>query len=466
MKFKLIFLSFFFCISLSAKRTDEGEVLFNSKQYSKARTVYAALLKQRPNDALYHFRYARCCYELNDLEEAIVHFEVSGSKFPARTLYLGELYFDTYRFDQSVAAYQTYISTLKPDDSKISEYQQKLKRAENAARLMIRIEDIVIVDSVVVDKSDFIHYYKFSSELGSISQESLKLSARHVVDKIKYITQRQDRVYYSDSIHGQMDIFSSYKLLDSWSAPTPLSNLINTKANENYPFLLLDGVTVYFASDGENSIGGYDLFITRYNPSTDTYLTPENIGFPFNSPANDYMMVIDEQRQLGWFATDRNQSAGKVMIYTFVPNQAKVIIRSEDKDYLRRAAQLKTYRKGMKIVADTTSAFQEQIKKTKNQIEFVINDSIVYTDVKDFKSEEALKLWNELHTLTVNLNAKTSELKTLRVGYDQIQGEEEKALTISKIRQLEAENIDLKKQIQIRTIQVRNEENKFLRGLK
>jgi len=178
------------------------------------------------------------------------------------------------------------------------------------------------------------------------------------------------------------------------------------------------------------------------------------------------MMVIDEQRQLGWFATDRNQSAGKVMIYAFVPNQAKVIIRSEDKDYLRRAAQLKTYRKGMKIVADTTSAFQEQIKKTKNQIEFVINDSIVYTDVKDFKSEGALKLWNELHTLTVNLNAKTSELKTLRVGYDQIQGEEEKALTISKIRQLEAENIDLKKQIQIRTIQVRNEENKFLRGLK
>ncbi len=466
MKFKLIFLSFFFCISLSAKRTDEGEVLFNSKQYSKARTVYAALLKQRPNDALYHFRYARCCYELKDLEEAIVHFEVSGSKFPARTLYLGELYFDTYRFDQSVAAYQTYISTLKPDDSKISEYQQKLKRAENAARLMIRIEDIVIVDSVVVDKSDFIHYYKFSSELGSISQESLKLSARHVVDKIKYTTQRQDRVYYSDSIHGQMDIFSSYKLLDSWSVPTPLSYLINTKANENYPFLLLDGVTVYFASDGENSIGGYDLFITRYNPSTDTYLTPENIGFPFNSPANDYMMVIDEQRQLGWFATDRNQSAGKVMIYTFVPNQAKVIIRSEDKDYLRYAAQLKTYRKGMKIVADTTFAFQEQVKKTKNQIEFVINDSIVYTDVKDFKSEDALKLWNELHALTVNLNAKTSELKTLRGGYDQIQGDEEKALTISKIRQLEAENIDLKKQIQIRTIQVRNEENKFLRGIK
>ena len=466
MKFKLIFLSFLLCMSLSAKRTDEGEVLFNSKQYSKARTVYAALLKQRPNDALYHFRYARCCYELKDLEDAIVHFEASGSKFPARDLYLGELYFDTYRFDQSVAAYQAYISTLKPDDSKINECQQKLKRAENAARLMVRIEDIAIVDSVVVSKSDFIHYYKFSSELGSVSQESLKLSARRIVDKIKYITQRQDRVYYSDSIHGQMDIFSSYKLLDSWSTPVPISSSINTKSNENYPFLLLDGVTVYFASDGENSIGGYDLFVTRYNPSTDTYLAPENIGFPFNSPANDYMMVIDEQRHLGWFATDRNQQAGKVVIYTFVPNQSKVIIRSEDKDYLRSAAQLKTYKKASKIATDTTFTVKEQPKKIKNQIEFVINDSTVYSNVKDFKSDVALKLWNELQSLIQDLSAKTSELKSLRSDYEQIQNDVDKSSFIAKIQHLETENINLKKLVQLKTTQVRNEENRFLRDLK
>ena len=123
MKFRLIYLFLFFSITSFAVPTDNGDLLFNNKQYSKARAVYEGLLKKRPNDALYNYKYARCCYELKDFEDAIIHFEMSGSKFPLRDLYLGELYFNTYRFDQSIMAYQTYIATLKPDDKKIPEYE-------------------------------------------------------------------------------------------------------------------------------------------------------------------------------------------------------------------------------------------------------------------------------------------------------------------------------------------------------
>ena len=44
---------------------------------------------------------------------------------------------------------------------------------------------------------------------------------------------------------------------------------------------------------------------------------------PFNSEANDYMMVIDEYDRIGWFATDRGQEDGKVCIYTFVPSDVR-----------------------------------------------------------------------------------------------------------------------------------------------
>ena len=466
MKFKLIFLSFFCCMALFANGADEGEVLFNNKQYLKARSVYENLLKKRPKDAVYNYRYARCCYELKDFENAIAHFELCGSKFPMRDLYLGESYFNTYRFDQSAAAYQAYISTLKPDDSKIGEYQRKLNQAENAGRLLLKTEDIAIVDSVVVNKNDFLKYYKFSSELGSLSQEPLKLTQRRTVDKIKYTTQRQDRVYYSDSIHGQMDIFTSYKLLDGWSAPTPLSPIINTPGNENYPFLLLDGVTVYFASDGENSIGGYDLFVTRFNPSSDSYLAPENIGFPFNSPANDYMMVIDEQRHLGWFATDRNQSAGKVMIYTFIPNETKTIVRSDDKDYLRLVAALKSYRKAVGVVAQSDLATQSQVNKSDNQIEFVVNDSIVYTHVEQFKSKEALKLWNEMQKLVADGKTLKTQLNDLRALYANSQNEDEKNGLAPRILKLESDISEQLKQVSLKNIQIRNEEIRFLQHVK
>jgi tetratricopeptide (TPR) repeat protein len=463
MKFKLIFLSFSFFLTLSAaQRSGEGETFFNNRQYAKAREVYEALLKKKPNDAMYNYRYARCCYELKDAEQAIQHFEMSGTKFPQRDMYLGELYFNSYRFDQSVMAYQTYIATLDSTDKKRSEFLQKLNRSENAARLMTKVEDIAIVDSILVNKNDFLRFYKFSSELGSLKHEPLKINSHHTVDKITYTTQRQDRIYFSDSIKGKMDIFTSYKLLDKWSQPAALSAVINTSSNENYPFLLLDGVTLYFASDNGNSLGGYDLFVTRFTPATDSYLPPENVGFPFNSPANDYMMAIDEQRKLGWFATDRNQPAGKVVIYTFVPNASKTIVRSEDNDYLRSAAQLKTYRRAASKQSVNEVVTPSYLPMIEEQIKFIVNDTLVYSHVNQFKCVEAVKLWPEMHRLTTELNNANAELGNLRIKYAEQETEAARKELAPAILALEKKNVELEKQLENKTKQLRNEELKTL----
>jgi len=457
MKYKLIFFSLFLNIAIFGQNLAQGE------RYSKARPVYETLLKHKPNDALINFRLARCCYELKDFESAIEHFLLAGKKYPERNLFLGDSYFKTYRFEESLLAYQTYLSGLKPDDSEILEIKLKINNVEKASKLMSKVDDIVIVDSLVVNKSDFLRFYKFSSELGKLSQELLKLNARQTIDKIKYTTQRKDRVYYSDSIQGQMDIFTSYKLLDTWSDTVSVSNVINTSANENYPFLLLDGITMYFASDGENSMGGYDIFITRYTPASDSFLAPENVGFPFNSPANDYMMVIDEQRKLGWFATDRYQPAGKVKIYTFVPNDVTTIIRTENNDSLRSLAQLKIYRKLTKKLPETTVSNNIPIKETDKQIEFVINDSVVYNHLSQFKSGEAIKLWAEMETLSEELKNKKIQLGKLRVEYSTSKTEEVRTPISTKIIDFEKQIIVMENNLTIKKLQVRNAENQYLR---
>ncbi|MEI8087112.1 MAG: tetratricopeptide repeat protein [Paludibacter sp.] len=465
MKYKLIFFFLLLNISIFGQSLTQGESYFNKKQYSKARPVYETLLKQKPNDALINFRFARCCYELKDYETAISHFQLAGKKYPERNLFLGDSYFKTYRFDESLLAYQTYISGLKPDDSEIVELQPKIKKVEKASKLMSKIEDIAIVDSLVVNKSDFLQFYKFSSELGTLSQELLKLNARQTIDKIKYITQRKDRVYFSDSIQGQMDIFTSYKLLDAWSDTVSVSSVINTSANENYPFLLLDGITLYFASDGENSIGGYDIFVTRYTPATDSFLAPENIGFPFNSPANDYMMVIDEQRKLGWFATDRLQPTGKVKIYTFVPNDTKTIIRTENNDSLRSLAQLKMYRKIAKPLPVTSLSNTVPKKEADKQIEFVINDSVVYNHFSQFKSDEAIKFWSEMETFSLDLKNTKLQLDKLRIEYSTAETVEIRNSIATKIIELEKQIIELENNLSLKKLQIRNSENQYLRKL-
>lgn len=268
--------------SLRAQTPQEADTLFKTNRYSQAMEVYKKLLKAKPKNDLYNFRIAQCAYELKDFEQAITYFQKTSDKYPLKNYYLGEIFFDNYRFDESVQAFMTYLEKFNPEDTQITTAQRKLKQAELGAKFLKRIEDVEIVDSMVVDKKDFLNKIPVSTELGSLKQMRLKLPGGSETDKIEYITQRGDRTWFSDTIGGQSDLFTSYKLLDRW-APAEKQITINTPGNENYPFLMLDGVTLCFASDGEGSLGGYDIFITRFNSDANKFLPAENVGMPFNS---------------------------------------------------------------------------------------------------------------------------------------------------------------------------------------
>ena len=103
---------------------------------------------------------------------------------------------------------------------------------------------------------------------------------------------------------GVFRFYTKFKSFDRWTDETPVSGL-DTDGDLRYPFLQNDGVTIYYAASGSESMGGLDIFVSRYNTATGKYLKPENIGMPFNSEANDYLYVIDEDNNLGWFATDQ-----------------------------------------------------------------------------------------------------------------------------------------------------------------
>lgn len=462
MRNKLFIFLLLITATIRAQSPSVAENLFNNRQYEKAKQAYGALLKSKPNDALYNYRYARSCYELNENEKAIFHFEKSGTRYPLRFLYLGELYFKSYRFEESVEAYQSFIATLKENDDRIAGLEEKIQTSELAARLLRRVEDIAIIDSMSVDKEKFLYYYNFNKDLGAISSEKINTGKTNA-DKITYTTQRGDRICFSDINDGKFDIFSSFKLLDTWTEPVSLSENINSQANENYPFLMLDGVTLYFASDGENSMGGYDLFITKYSPSIQDFLTPENIGMPFNSPYNDYMMVVDELNNVGWFASDRYQPEGKVMIYEFVPNNEKLLFRSDDSDSVRKVAQLKIFRRGERLIKATLSE-NGAIEKGIENINFIVNDSTIYSSGDEFQSETAKKFWTEWSELHEELRLKKLQLKALRSDFATIEDFDTQSRIRNEIVLMEKKIMDLERMEKTLLIDIRNEENKFIRN--
>lgn len=465
MKNKILISLFLFVTTvLFAQSAAEAERLFNANQYTKAKNMYEALLKSKPTDALFSYRLARCYFELKYWDSAIKNFEISGTKFPLTQWYLAEALFNSYRFEDAIVAFDSFLSTLAPDDKRIPNIEMQKKRATTAARLIKRVEDIAIIDSAVTDKSLFLRKFDLPTELGVLRQTPLKRGNIFVADKITYTTQRGDRQIFSDTVAGKTDIFSTFRLFDQWSEPASISDAVNTSENENYPFLLPDGLTLYFASDGENSIGGYDIFVTRYSSVSQGFLNPENVGFPFNSPANDYMLAIDELHDVGWFATDRNQPAGKVVVYKFVYKNEKNIYRTENLDTLRLAASLRMYRKAPKNQTTLQQNIISEVEQADKAFSFIVTDNLTYTKYDDFQNPAALSLWQEYQKMRNNYNQLKRSLDELRIELDRSGSNNTE--TVQKILQKEKELNELLPSMEAKLIQVRNEEIIFIRQKK
>ncbi len=114
--------------------------------------------------------------------------------------------------------------------------------------------------------------------------------------------------------YGGFDIWMSEFKSGLWQLPVNLGPNINTPGNETAPFLHLDNNTLYFSSDGHQGMGGADLFYCRRTGDT-TWTTPQNMGYPVNSPADEASICITVDGKKAYFASDRDSIAGKFDIY-------------------------------------------------------------------------------------------------------------------------------------------------------
>lgn len=446
-RLKIFLFSLIFSGAAFSQTPAEADSLFTAGHYEQSYEAYQALLKKRPKDNLYIYRFAQSAYELKDYEKAIENFKKSAAKEPQSYKYLGDYYFTNYLFDEAVEAYSNLLSQYDAETPEHASVAAKLNQAELGKRFLNRVEDIEIIDSIIVDKANFLSEISLPNDIGTIKQQRLHLGTKGDMDNIQYTTQRGARMYLSEYLNENSDLFTSLKLLDNWGEKQPLDDL-NTEANENYPFLLLDGVTLYFASDGENSMGGYDIFITRLNTSDNTFLRPENIGMPFNSPYNDYMLMLDEFRNIGWFVSDRYQPEGKVAVYLFSPNKEKRIVRTENRDSLISRARIEEFSL-RKINFQEQSASRKSITNQSIPIIF-INNNISYSEANDFKSNDARNHYFQAQKLMEEKQVVENELKKLRTAYPTLSGQEQQ-ISGQKI-------LELEKQLRFLPSQIANHE--------
>jgi hypothetical protein len=133
--------------------------------------------------------------------------------------------------------------------------------------------------------------------------------------------------------------------------------------------------------------------MTRRNDEGGFY-EPTNVGMPYNSPGNDYMMAIDEATGLGWWATDRNAEDGKVTIYVFVPNETRQNYdpdRSDITDLAFISSIKATQPEGYDVQTkrDALSRVGARENTDAQLFKLSLGNGKVYTKLTDFSNDKA-----------------------------------------------------------------------------
>lgn len=488
---------------LSAQTLTQAKKWFTDGEFAKAKPVFEKLVKQAPSNANYNFWYGACCHETGETEKGLPYLEKSAQrKVINGYLYLGKAYYDLYRFDDAISNLEEHIYWLEKKNRDTSEAENLMSRFRKGARMIRGVENVVVVDSFVVDKAGFLSAYKLSSQAGTIREtgssvpenetisvapapvDSVMMSGLSEIpayrsaeishDKYdiltEYINEMDDKKILAVAVNDSLyELNASVKLIDKWSTPQKMKGLDETCRQLNYPFLDSDGTTLYFSAKGEESLGGYDIFITRADSDENTYFKPDNLGYPFNSQYNDYMYAIDDYSNLGWFASDRYQPEGKVCIYVFVPNDSKTVYdyESEDPSKMISLARLDnislTQTDREKLIKAkqrlATLMYSNQTKASKAEFRFVVNDGKVYTSIDDFRNPEAKKLFREYLDMVKDLKALESDLKEQRETYARANASRQSELTLA-ILDKEKRVEELRREIDTIVVKVRNTELK------
>ncbi len=273
---------------------------------------------------------------------------------------------------------------------------------------------IMFIDSVVADKESFLALLPLPADAGTLT----------TADGVReYVNEFNDTRLTAQGDSLARHLFIAHRYGNAWDAPRQMSEIDNLLPD--YPFLMADGVTLYFSAEGEGTVGGRDIFRTNYNAEALAFYEATNAGLPYNSPANDYLLAISDVDNLGWLVTDRHQEEGQVCIYTFVPTATRAFFDEdvpieEIKAYaeLRQIKDSWAFGDYAAAVARQTALLQRLNESAdESGIYFVVNDDTVYTSLDDFRTTASQEQFVALQAAQAKAVSLSTLLDTMRDSY-------------------------------------------------
>lgn len=134
-------------------------------------------------------------------------------------------------------------------------------------------------------------------------------------------------LYFSSNREGGLGGFDIYvvKRLPNgeWGLPKNIGAPVNTSGDEKFPFWAESEGMMYFSSNGHAGLGGLDLFKSQYNLSNHSWSKPQNLGYPLNTVYDDHSICFAENKRYAYVSQLRNNGFGDLDIYRVTFHEEK-----------------------------------------------------------------------------------------------------------------------------------------------
>ena len=138
---------------------------------------------------------------------------------------------------------------------------------------------------------------------------------------------------------GGRDIYRSVKLPNNeWSKALNVGAPINSEYDEDSPFFHPDGKTLYFSSNGNQSMGGFDIFFSKKNVDG-TWGNPFNMGYPLNTVGDDVYFSTTIDGKKGYYSSSHEGGLGREDIYSIKLDTAIIEPVSILKGYIDKGSE-------------------------------------------------------------------------------------------------------------------------------
>lgn len=246
---------------------------------------------------------------------------------------------EDYEFDKAAAILENLKASCGNDSCIMLKADSLLLQAKNGKSMIEFASSPVTVASTDVPAREFYLYYGCPDGAWKKMPEKISKGISNEYYDSVYFPEGADEIFFSmPGKDGKWTICHSRNIEGNvWSAPEPVFGDIRSGGNDIFPIISKDGKFLFFSSDGFYGMGGYDLYVCERDMESGEWGIPQNMGFPYSSPADDLLFM--NSGELDFFSSDRDTGNGMLRVYALEPANDPVK-RAITPSYARKAAKL------------------------------------------------------------------------------------------------------------------------------